>query len=352
MKHTYKLFFTLILVLLSVLLVTGCSSGEESANAKEDKQSSEDQVSNTVEEAKKLNKLTVQAPMGISIATPIYKLIHDGNLQTYTDELEFLPWKNPDELRARISSNQADVSAVPTYVGANLYNRGMDVKLLNTLIWGILYVIGPDGEATSLEELKGETVYVPFKGDMPDLVLQYLLEKQKIEDIKLEYVSSPQEIVQLLVSGKAKYAVAPEHVATLSVIKGKKAGKSLTKVISLQEEWKHVTGRDAYIPQAGILVSNELIENHPELVNELQVQFKEGLAFINENPTEAASIIQTFNDGVPVPVIEKVIPSLNLKFVSAQEAKEELEFFFNELSTLSPEIIGGKLPDEGFYYSK
>jgi NitT/TauT family transport system substrate-binding protein len=51
-------------------------------------------------------------------------------------------------------------------------------------------------------------------------------------------------------------------------------------------------------------------------------------------------------------VIEKVIPSLNLKFVSAKDAKKDLEFFFKEISTVSPEIIGGKLPNEGFYYGK
>lgn len=358
MNKLFKSKLTLFLtIILSIILVAGCGISKGISSSKANDATEAEKPANTekVKEAQKLEQLAVQGPMGISIAAPIFKLVDDNKLTDYTNELSYLPWKNPDELRARISSGQVDVSAVPTYVGANLYNRGMDVKLVNTLIWGILYVIGPDGEKVSWEQLKGETVYVPFKGDMPDLVFQYLLNKNNINsknDLKIEYVSSPQEIVKLLIAGKAKYAVLPEHVATLSLLKGKQEGINLTKVMSLQEEWAKATGREPLIPQAGILVSAKLISEHPGLVDEMQKQLEEGIQFINDNPSEAAKIIQKYNEDVPVQVIEKVIPSLNLKFVSAKDAKEDLKFFFKELSTLSPEIIGGKLPDENFYYEK
>ncbi|WP_057763463.1 ABC transporter substrate-binding protein [Cytobacillus praedii] len=353
MEKLYKnnIHYLLVFFLLITVFLTGCSQSTDKESAS---QASEGQSKKT-EIAEKLNELTIQAPMGISIAAPIYKVVDDNNLDEFTNQLIYMPWKNPDELRARISADQADISAVPTYVGANLYNRGMDVKLMNVLIWGILYVVGPDGEQVSWEQLKGQTIHVPFKGDMPDLVFQYLLNKNGIDttkDIKIEYVSSPQEIVQLMIADKATFAVVPEHVATLSVVKGKQEGKNLAKIMNLQEEWKKATGRDSYIPQAGILVSNSLIEEQPELVKEIQNQFEQSVQFINENPSEAAAIINKTNEDVPKPIIEQVIPSLNLQFVSAKDAKDDLEFFFNELSTLSPEIIGGKLPDAGFYYEK
>lgn len=339
--------------LLFSSLVMGCSNQKPATQANQPAQQTE-----AKEESKqkdKLAELMIQAPMGISIAAPIYKIVEENSLQDYTEKINFSPWKTPDELRARISSGQAQVSAVPTYVGANLYNRGMDVKLINTLIWGILYVVGPDGEKVSWESLKGKTIHVPFKGDMPDLVFQYLLKKNNVDpvkDVNIEYVSAPQELVQLLVAGKASYAVIPEHVATLSVLKGKKEGKNLAKVMNLQEEWAKATGKKPRIPQAGILVSGKLIEQHPELVEALQDRFKESVSFLNEKPDQAAGIIAKYQEGLEQKFIQNVIPSLNLQYVPANLAKEELEFFFNELSTLSPEIIGGKLPDEGFYYQK
>lgn len=229
----------------------------------------------------------------------------------------------------------------------------MDVQLLNTLIWGVLYMIGPDGESITWDDLKGKTIHVPFKGDMPDLVFQYLLKKNNIDpkkDVTIEYVASPQEVVKLLMAEKVKYAILPEHVATLSVVKGRKEGKNLGKIMNLQEEWKKTTGREALIPQAGLLISKKFAEANPELVQEIQKQLEENIELINENPKEMAKIIHKYNEDVPLPVIEKALPSLNIKFVSASDAKEDLEFFFNELKTLSPDIIGGQLPDEGFYF--
>ena len=70
------------------------------------------------------------------IAAPLYKMIDDESLLEGAEDVEFLTWNTPDELRARISGGQVQVSAVPTYVGANLYNKGVDIQLVNTLIWG------------------------------------------------------------------------------------------------------------------------------------------------------------------------------------------------------------------------
>lgn len=341
-------------VLLSSALV-GCSTQSTAPAKTPETTPATAPVPKAAEEAKKLPNVTIQAPIGISIAAPIYQVVDENQLTDYTEKITFKPWKTPDELRARISGGQAEISAVPTYVGANLYNKGMDVKLINTLIWGNLYLIGPEGEEVNWESLKGKTIHVPFKGDMPDLVFRYLLNKNSIDltkDVKIEYVSAPQELMQLLIAGKAQYAILPEHVASLSVIKGKKEGKNLAKIMNLQKEWAKVTGKEPRIPQAGILVSGELIATHPEFVEALQKQLEKSVHHLNTQPTEASTMVAKYQEGMDAKLIEKLIPSLHLQYVSAKDAKQELEFFFTELSTISPEIIGGKLPNEGFYYQK
>lgn len=345
----YKVLLRSVAAFLFILLLGACSSDEASKKSNE----------GTVEkkETEKINvieNLAIQAPAGVSIAAPIYKVIEDNDLGNTVEEITFMTWNTPDELRARISSDQVQVSAVPTYVGANLYNKDVDIKLVNTLVWGILYLIGPEGGEVSLQDLKGKTIHVPFKGDMPDLVFKYLLNKNniKIEDLNIEYTSTPQEVVQLLAAGKAEYAILPEHTASLALAKAKKEGKNLQKVLSLQDEWAAATGKEARIPQAGIVVSGDLIESNPEAVEELQSQLVSSIAYLNESSEEAAQVIAKYQEGLEPAFIQKLIPSLNLEFVTAEEAKEELEFFFTELATISPDIIGGKLPDEGFYYGK
>lgn len=336
----------ILVSVIAALLLVGCAStGQSPADEGGSAEGSED-----------LDQLVMQGPANVlALSVPFFQVLDDGALEEHAEEVRYEPWKNPDELRARLSSEQADVSAVPTYVGANLYNRELDVRLINTLVWGMLYVVGPDGEQTDWSSLEGQSVIVPFKGDMPDLVFRYLAEKNGLdpqEDLDIQYVSAPPEAVQTLLSGRADYAVLPEHLATVAVLKGGQAEVPLARSLSLQEEWAAATGREPRFPQAGILVSGQIADEHPEVVEALQAQFEESIRWINENPEEAARLAAERMDGIEAPVAEAAIPNLNLEYRTAAEAKEELEFFFEELSTLSPEIIGGKLPDDGFYYGE
>jgi NitT/TauT family transport system substrate-binding protein len=65
-------------------------------------------------------------------------------LKRYWKKIEFKLWKNPDELRALILKKEVNFIALPTNVAANLYNKGVDIKLLNVSIWGILGMISRD----------------------------------------------------------------------------------------------------------------------------------------------------------------------------------------------------------------
>lgn len=49
-------------------------------------------------------------------------------------------------------------------------------------------------------------------------------------------------------------------------------------------------------------------------------------------------------------VVEKAIPHMALDFASASESKEVLSTYYQTLMNYSKDSIGGKLPDEQFYY--
>lgn len=120
MIHKRKYIAFILLVVGIFFVFSGCSekkeekSNETVANTSETKETKADSIKST----ESLEQVTIQAPMGISIAAPLYKLVDDNNLGEFTEKINFVHWKNPDELRARIIDHQADISAVPTYVGA------------------------------------------------------------------------------------------------------------------------------------------------------------------------------------------------------------------------------------------
>ena len=79
-----------------------------------------------------------------SVSHPIILMEKNQTLKDMGIKIEFVLWKNPDELRALILNGDINFIAVPTNVAANLYNKGVDIKRLNVSIWGILGMISRD----------------------------------------------------------------------------------------------------------------------------------------------------------------------------------------------------------------
>jgi NitT/TauT family transport system substrate-binding protein len=273
-----------------------------------------------------------------------------GDLAAVADEVSIDTWATPDVLRSLLVNERSEVTAVPTYVGANLANRGLDVRMAAVMVWGLLWVLGPDGTPADWESLRGQTVMVPFPNDMPDLVFRYLATANGLtpgEDFQIEYYAQPPEVVGQLISGAGEFAVLPEHVATVAVARANAEGRAIGRLLDLQQEWADATGTSARIPQAGIVVPG-VIADDPAALGAILDALDDSVALVNAAATDT---IATLSDtsGVPAPLVEQVIPRLNLDVVPAAEAQPELERFFTELASLSPDIIGGGLPDDSFY---
>jgi NitT/TauT family transport system substrate-binding protein len=255
-------------------------------------------------------------------------------------------------MRASVSSGRVRVTAAPSYAAANLYNRGLDIRMLDVAVWGMLYMVGPQGATVDWSDLEGKTVHSPFRGDMPDLVFKYLARQNGLEpgeDFQMEYVSAPPQLIKLLATGRAEYGVLPEHPASAAILKSRQQGRAIGRVMDLQEEWGETTGRQPRIPQGSVIVTGELAREYPGLVDALHRELVEAAEWVMNNPAEAAQFAQGHFQQQP-PLIRNSIPHFNLDVVSASEAREELEFFYEQLASMSPEIIGGELPDDGFYY--
>ena len=95
-------------------------------------------------------------------------------------------WRSPDQLRAGVASGQFKVMMSPSNVGVNLRNQGQQVGMVNILTNGITQLMCKGGAITSPQELVGKKILVPFKNDMPDIVLQALLKKLNIDMNKVE----------------------------------------------------------------------------------------------------------------------------------------------------------------------
>jgi len=131
-------------------------------------------------------------------------------------------------------------------------------------------------------------------------------------------------------------------------MKGMQAARKLVRAIDVQQAWAEVTGGPPAIPQAGMMIAEPLMERHPALVSDLQQAFASSADWVNNNPASAGKLGAAYMPLKP-PVIERSIPFSNIEPQTGKAARPALEDFYGRLAELNPGIIGGRLPDAGFY---
>ena len=79
-------------------------------------------------------------------------------------------------------------------------------------------------------------------------------------------------------------------------------------------------------------------------------RYKESVEFLNANPKEAAALIAETGIFENATIAEKAIPNCNICYLDGEEMKNAMEAYLTALASVNPNAIGGKMPEEDFYY--
>lgn len=312
-------------------------------------------TSNTLIAGEKLDKIVISGPFA-SVSHPILHMIETNALSDVADKIEFKIWKNPDELRAMAIKGDVDFLALPTNTAAILNNKGVDIKLLNVSVWGILGMISRDNSLKSLKDFKGKKIAVPFRADMPDIVFKQLLKKEGLDpkkDFELVYVASPVDAMQMLIMRRIDHALLAEPAISMALRKTKSfpvsiVAPELYRSVDLQEEWGKIFGTNGDVPEAGVAVMGRMKNEH--VIKRFQEEYAKSLAWYKANQKEAGKLVVKTLDMLNQDGVTDSISHVRFKNISAADAKKDLEFFFNILKEEDPKSIGDKLPKDSFYY--
>ena len=148
--------------------------------------------------------------------------------------------------------------------------------------------------------------------------------------------------------GQLKDATLPTVTAQVLKIYRTKSGKDISRVIDIQKAWGEMSGGKPVLPQAGLAVTNAFAEANRDAVDRLQAALEESAASVNAYPEQAAAEATAALE-MPVPVLTASVATSNLVAHRASAARAEIEAMLNTLSDADPALIGGKLPDDGFY---
>ena len=195
-------------------------------------------------------------PAGPSIT--LAHAVATGQFSEIAETTTFSVWRNPDELRAGLTSGQIALSVVPIQAAANLYNRGFPIRLANAMTDGLYYILAEDAAITSIADLAGRHIAVPFRGDTPEIVLGQLLAHHGLDaetDLQITYAGTPTEAMQLMLAGRVEAALTSEPGTTAGVLRARQDGRELRRAIDVQAAWGEMTGAAPVLPQAGLAVT-------------------------------------------------------------------------------------------------
>ncbi len=216
---------------------------------------------------------------------------------------------------------------------------------------GMLSVISRDASVQSFTDLVGKTVYVAGQGATPEYMARYIAQKNGVEigeavnQINLSFSIPAAELAPAIIGKKIEYALVPEPFATVATMKD----PSIKRVINVQDAFSSVSGEDSY-PMTVVVIRSEFAATYPETVTQFLSAYKNAIAWTNENPAEAGQLVEKHTLGLTAAIASKAIPNAAFTFVSATEARPEVEKLLSLFLEFAPESIGGSLPSDAFYF--
>lgn len=268
--------------------------------------------------------------------------------ETAGQPYEFTMVTAADELVSKVVGGELDIALVPANMASVLYNKtqsGISVIDINTL--GVLYIAASDDSITSMEDLKGRTLYLTGKGTTPDYALQYLLKQNGLttEDVTLEYKSEAAEVASVLSQQADAVGLLPQPFATVAC----QQNEALKIVLNLTEEWDKVSDGSSLVTGVTI-VKNDFLTEHPDAVATFMEEHKESSEYANTNVDETAEAVAAAGIIEKAPVAAKAIPFCNITYIDGADMKTKLSGYLQTLFDLDPSSVGGTLPADDFYY--
>ncbi|MFL0196554.1 ABC transporter substrate-binding protein [Clostridium sp. WILCCON 0269] len=325
MKRKMSMVISVLIFAISILFVTSCSNNSSTSESKKEK----------------IKIAALKGPTGMGMA----KLMEDKT------NYDITVYDSPDEIVSKIVNGQLDGAAIPSNLASILYNKTKgQVKLVGINTLGILYIVENGNTVKDIKDLKGKTIYSSGKGSTPEFVLNYILKKNGLDpdkDVTVDYKMTHNDLAAAVAAKKVNLAVLPEPFVTTTKMKD----SDLQIPIDLTKEWDKASQGQSKLIMGTLVFRKSFIDSRSQDLDNFLNKYKQSVDFVNSNKVEAGKLIEKYGIIPKAKVAEEAIPKCNIVFISAKEGKSSLEKFYEILKENDAKSIGGKIPDENFYYN-
>ena len=274
--------------------------------------------------------LTLSAPLGapsIAVATMAEKDPENFSLIA------------ADTIAAEFARKEADFIIAPVNAGAKLFKAGKSTYRLAAMItWGNL-VFASQRDGFTLEDMNGATVTLFGEETINASVALFVMDQLGIVPAEISYLADASQTQQLLLTDPDAIVMTAEPAVTAAQMKKPEITSYL-----LTDELKKISGYEGFA-QAGLFVREETISDHGDEVAVYLEQIQAAAAVDTnlEDIVRAAVALEILPNEK---VATAAIPRCGIRYVSAAEAREMVEYTANiDLSQ-----FGGEMPADVFYY--
>lgn len=342
----------IIAFLLSVFMLTcafaGCTESTDTSSASDNSVASSDGSASDVSAPEEKTVVRIAGMKGPTSIGLVEIMENDAN-GVSSNDYEFTLAGAADEITPKLIKGELDIAAVPANLASVLYNNtNGEVRLLAVNTLGVLYIVSKGETVSSLEDLRGKTIYATGKGTTPEYTLRHILSENGIDpdnDVTIDFKSEATEVVAAIAQAETAVAMLPQPYVT--VASGKVEG--LEVVIDLNEEWAKINP-DTDIVTGVVVVRKEFAEANPEAVKRFLAEYQLSVSAVTEDADAAAKLVVKHGIFENEAVIAKAIPACNITFIAGEAMKAPVNTYLGVLYEQNNKSVGGALPEEDFFY--
>lgn len=288
----------------------------------------------------------IQGPTGIGLAN-----LMDTATESAAIDYQFSIFSSPDEVVAKLSTDEVAIASVPTNLAAKLYKKlSGDVQLLAVNTAGVLYMLENGDTVHTVADLRGQTIYSTGEGANPEYVLRHVLKQNGLDpdkDVTIVYLAENTELITKLATGEAKIAMVPEPAATTVMTKN----AAIRVALSMDDEWNAVAS-DSRMFMGCVIAKKSFVEQNPAAIDAFLTEYNASIDKANSDVAGTAALCATHDIIASEAIAAQAIPRCNLTYLDGSDMKARITGYYQVLFDADPTSIGGAMPSDDFYYNR
>ncbi|EKV56435.1 ABC transporter substrate-binding protein [Brachyspira hampsonii] len=245
----------------------------------------------------------------------------------------------PNNMLSLIVKGEADIAAIPANMAAIIFNRQLDYKVIAIISETQLFIVSANEKIQTINDIKNKTVYCGTKLAAPDLMLQYLISKENLPKVNINYSLSNPDLAKAVASKNADIAILPEPFVSSAMLENK-------DVHIVVEMSKYIEN----YPVAVLIAKNTFINHNRVLVNEVLREYEKSTYHILNNKNEVETLIKDSSMIINAKAAVYGMNRMGLTFYSGEKMKFALNSYYNFLYNFDKKLIGNRIPSNDFYY--